>query len=109
MVLESDLEFTTIQTQRATSTGGCIPGRVYISNRFPEGSPLELGERRSESPASKTLGRGGSPGVRNSGTPAQPRGARGLSGDLGDHPGGGGRGGFGSPGFGVRGAGAGTR
>lgn len=38
------------------------------------------GESGSESPTSKTLGRGGSPGVPNSGTPAQLRGASGLRG-----------------------------
>lgn len=36
------------------------------------------GKKRSESPTSKTLGRGGSPGVPNSGTPAQLRGTWGL-------------------------------
>lgn len=40
MVLESDPEFTTIQTQRATSTEARIPGRVPISSRSPpEGGP----------------------------------------------------------------------
>lgn len=42
------------------------------------------GKKRSESPTSKTLGRGGSPGVLNSGTPAQLRGTWGLG--VSRHP-----------------------
>lgn len=114
MVLESEPEFTTTQTQRATSPGGCPSlsqgGSPSLTGLSPRESPhLGWGERRSESPKCKTLRHSQNPGVPNSGAPRAAQVSVGSAGTLGAHPSRAGRGGLGSRGPRSRGAGSGTR